>query len=129
MRRSNSSRGTVVPEAPADATAERRILAPDADAPKLHKVLAQAGVGSRRDMDRFNVDYSQEGNNVRVSGRGEKKYFQLWNNNGLSVRYELRVPKQYNLRVSTAGGNVVLTGPAKQLIEDPMVRKAYLGEN
>jgi branched-chain amino acid transport system ATP-binding protein len=26
-------------------------------------------------------------------------------------------------------GNVVLTGPAKQLIEDPMVRKAYLGEN
>ncbi len=66
--------------------------------------------GSSRDMDRFNVEYSQDGNNVRVSGRGEKKYFQLWNNNGLSVRYELRVPKQYNLRVSTAGGNVVLTG-------------------
>ena len=30
---------------------ERRILAPEPDAPKLHKVLAQAGIGSRRDME------------------------------------------------------------------------------
>ncbi len=29
----------------------RRVLAPAADAPKLHKVLAQAGVGSRREME------------------------------------------------------------------------------
>ncbi len=29
----------------------RRILAPEPDAPKLHKVLAQAGIGSRRDLE------------------------------------------------------------------------------
>ena len=29
----------------------KRVLQPDADAPKLQKVLAQAGVGSRRDME------------------------------------------------------------------------------
>lgn len=29
----------------------RRVLAPAADAPKLHKVLAQAGIGSRREME------------------------------------------------------------------------------
>ncbi len=39
-----------------DATAEaapamRRVLAPAEDAPKLHKVLAQSGVGSRREME------------------------------------------------------------------------------
>ncbi len=31
--------------------AERRVLAPEADAPKLQKVLAQSGVGSRRDIE------------------------------------------------------------------------------
>ncbi len=31
----------------------RRVLAPDPDAPKLHKVLAQAGVGSRRDLEQM----------------------------------------------------------------------------
>ena len=29
----------------------KRVLAPEPDAPKLHKVLAQAGLGSRRDME------------------------------------------------------------------------------
>jgi len=31
----------------------RRVLAPEADAPKLHKVLAQFGVGSRRDLEQM----------------------------------------------------------------------------
>lgn len=33
------------------APISRRVLAPAADAPKLHKVLAQTGVGSRREME------------------------------------------------------------------------------
>ncbi len=33
------------------ADVERRVLAAEPDAPKLHKVLAQAGIGSRRDME------------------------------------------------------------------------------
>ncbi|WP_224788817.1 pseudouridine synthase [Pandoraea terrae] len=31
--------------------AERRVLSPDDEAPKLHKVLAEAGLGSRREME------------------------------------------------------------------------------
>ena len=31
--------------------APKRVLSPDDDAPKLHKVLAEAGMGSRRDME------------------------------------------------------------------------------
>jgi 23S rRNA pseudouridine2605 synthase len=43
---------------------ERRILAPDADAPKLQKVLAQSGLGSRRDLEQMIAD-------GRVSVNGE----------------------------------------------------------
>jgi 23S rRNA pseudouridine2605 synthase len=46
---------TAVAEAPeaaaADDESSKRVLAPEPDAPKLHKVLAQAGIGSRRDME------------------------------------------------------------------------------
>ena len=38
------------------AAAHRRVLQPEPDAPKLHKVLAQAGVGSRRDMEELILD-------------------------------------------------------------------------
>ncbi len=43
------------PEATA-AVPAKRVLLPDPDAPKLHKVLAQAGIGSRRDMEQMIVD-------------------------------------------------------------------------
>ena len=52
------------PEAEVDDTATKRVLAPEPDAPKLHKVLAQAGIGSRRDME----DMIAEG---RISVNGE----------------------------------------------------------
>ena len=43
-----------VDEAP--AVPGRRVLAAEPDAPKLHKVLAQAGVGSRRDLEQMILD-------------------------------------------------------------------------
>ncbi|HEX7439472.1 MAG TPA: pseudouridine synthase, partial [Caldimonas sp.] len=43
-------------EAPEGTEPPRRILAPDPEAPKLHKVLAQAGIGSRRDMEELILD-------------------------------------------------------------------------
>ena len=43
-------------EAPARAAERKRVLQADPDAPKLHKVLAQAGVGSRRDMEDMIAD-------------------------------------------------------------------------
>jgi 23S rRNA pseudouridine2605 synthase len=42
----------------------KRVLQPEPDAPKLHKVLAQAGIGSRRDMEQLILE-------GRISVNGE----------------------------------------------------------
>ena len=61
----------------------KRVLAPDADAPKLQKVLAQAGIGSRRDIEEWIAEGKIEvngevahvgqrisfGDRVRVNGK------------------------------------------------------------
>ena len=49
---------------PLPAGEPRRVLAPERDAPKLHKVLAQAGVGSRRDLEQMIIE-----GRVKVNGQ------------------------------------------------------------
>ena len=44
------------PESETPAAAPKRILQAEPEAPKLHKVLAQAGVGSRRDLEQMILD-------------------------------------------------------------------------
>lgn len=44
------------PSEAAPAEAHKRVLAPEPDAPKLQKVLAQSGIGSRRDMEQMIED-------------------------------------------------------------------------
>ena len=47
------------PEADDEVTLEqstKRVLRPEPEAPKLHKVLAQSGIGSRRDMEQLILD-------------------------------------------------------------------------
>ncbi len=53
-----------VSPAPANAHDDRRVLSPDRDAPKLQKVLAQSGAGSRRDIEQWIV-----GGRVSVNGQ------------------------------------------------------------
>ncbi len=44
------------PPADEPAAPPKRVLRPEPEAPKLHKVLAQSGIGSRRDMEQAIVD-------------------------------------------------------------------------
>ena len=69
-----------------ETEAPKRVLAPEPEAPKLHKVLAQAGIGSRRDMEELilsgGITVNGEpahigqrisfGDQVRVSGKPVK---------------------------------------------------------
>ncbi len=56
------------------AAAERRVLAAEPDAPKLHKVLAQAGIGSRRDMEEL-IAAGQVRVNGQVAHTGQRVVF------------------------------------------------------
>jgi 23S rRNA pseudouridine2605 synthase len=47
---------TTEPAPEPDAEPAKRVLAANPNAPKLHKVLAQAGIGSRRDMEQLIAD-------------------------------------------------------------------------
>ncbi|MDO5654271.1 MAG: pseudouridine synthase [Brachymonas sp.] len=70
-------------QAPARKPLSKRVLQPEADAPKLHKVLAQAGMGSRLDMEKMIAEGRitvnrlpahvgqriQRGDNIRIDGK------------------------------------------------------------
>lgn len=90
----------------ADA-APKRVLAADADAPKLHKVLAQAGVGSRRDLEqmiaegRFTVNDEPAHIGQRVSF-GDRIAL-----DGKPVRYRIAPPPARVLAYHKPAGEVV----------------------
>ena len=70
----------------------KRVLQPEADSPKLHKVLAQAGLGSRLEMEQLILE-------GRISVNGEPahigqriQYGDTIKVNGKPVRYRLELP-------------------------------------
>jgi 23S rRNA pseudouridine2605 synthase len=101
-----------VPDAPdapeaGPAVPPRRVLAPDADAPKLHKVLAQAGVGSRRDLEamitegRVTVNGEPAHTGQRISF-GDRILL-----DGKPVRYRIAPPPPRVLAYHKPAGEVV----------------------
>ena len=79
------------------------MLAPEPDAPKLHKVLAQAGIGSRRDMEQLIID-----GRITVNGEpahiGQRISFgDQIKVNGKPMRVRIAPPPPRVHRVSQAG--------------------------
>ena len=85
----------------------RRVLAPDVDAPKLHKVLAQAGVGSRRDLEQMITEHRVTVNG-EVAHTGQRISFgdriQI---DGKPVRYRIAPPPARVLAYHKPAGEVV----------------------
>lgn len=94
-----------IPQAEDDAT--KRVLAPEANAPKLHKVLAQAGMGSRLEMEQLIVE-------GRISVNGEPahvgqriKFGDTIKVNGRTIRVRIDPPPPRVLAYHKPSGEVV----------------------
>ena len=102
----------VCAESPADlplAQAEppKRVLAAEPDAPKLHKVLAQAGVGSRRDLEQM-IAGGRVSVNGEVAHTGQRISFgDQITVDGKPVRYRIAPPPARVLAYHKPVGEVV----------------------
>lgn len=94
-------------EAPEAAEPTKRVLAPQFDAPKLHKVLAQAGLGSRLDMERLILEgrISVNGEPAHVGQRIQ--FGDVIKVNGKPVRVRMTPPPPRVLAYHKPVGEVV----------------------
>lgn len=90
-----------------DGAGAKRVLAPEPDAPKLQKVLGQAGVGSRRDMEELIAD-------GRVTVNGEPAHTGQrisWGDrievNGRAIKYRIAPPPARIIAYHKPVGEVV----------------------
>jgi len=98
----------------AEAAAPKRVLAPDPDAPKLQKVLGQAGIGSRRDIE----DMIEDGR-ITVNGEpahiGQRISFgDRIEVNGRPVKYRIAPPRARVLAYHKPVGEVVTRDDPQQ---------------
>lgn len=91
----------------APALPAKRVLAPQAESPKLHKVLAQAGMGSRLEMERLILEgrISVNGEPAHVGQRIQ--YGDVIKVNGKPVRVRLTPPRPRVLAYHKPAGEVV----------------------
>ncbi|MDI3511715.1 MAG: pseudouridine synthase [Pseudomonadota bacterium] len=90
-----------------DARPLKRVLAPQADSPKLHKVLAQAGMGSRLEMEQMILEgrISVNGEPAHVGQRIQ--YGDSIKVNGKPVRVRIAPPPPRVLAYHKPAGEVV----------------------
>jgi hypothetical protein len=62
--------------------------------------------GDREMVDKYHVSMDQEGSTVAVRGKFAKRFFRFWDDAHWQVRYEVRVPKSFNLELHTSGGDL-----------------------
>lgn len=63
--------------------------------------------GSTRVVNAFDVTAEQAGDEVRVKGvAGKKKSWRFWESDDMNIVFTISVPKQYNVKLMTAGGDV-----------------------
>lgn len=94
-------------EREAPALPVKRVLAPQAEAPKLHKVLAQAGMGSRLEMEQLILEGRISVNNEPAHVGQRIQYGDSIKVNGKPVRVRIAPPPPRVLAYHKPAGEVV----------------------
>ncbi|MFC7206015.1 pseudouridine synthase [Comamonas endophytica] len=92
---------------PEDAAAPKRVLTPQAESPKLHKVLAQAGMGSRLEMEKLIVEGKISVNNEPAHVGQRVQVGDQIKVNGRLIRYRIAGPEARVLAYHKPAGEVV----------------------
>ncbi|MEY2620929.1 MAG: hypothetical protein RIT26_749 [Pseudomonadota bacterium] len=93
----------------------KRVLSPEPEAPKLHKVLAQSGLGSRLDMERL-IAQGQVSVNAEVAHVGQRvKAGDVIRVNGKPIRWRAQAETPRVLAYHKPAGEVVT-------LDDPLNR-------
>lgn len=85
----------------------KRVLAPEADSPKLHKVLAQAGMGSRLEMEKLILEGRISVNNEPAHVGQRIQYGDLIKVNGKPVRVRIDPPPARVIAYHKPAGEIV----------------------
>ena len=91
----------------ADAAPAKRVLAPQADAPKLHKVLAQAGLGSRLEMEQLILEGRISVNNEPAHIGQRIQFGDAVKVNGKPIRVRIAPPPARVIAYHKPAGEVV----------------------
>jgi 23S rRNA pseudouridine2605 synthase len=92
---------------PAMQIPAKRVLLPETDSPKLHKVLAQAGLGSRLEMEKLIAAGGVFVNGVPAHVGQRIQYGDVLKVNGRPVRFRLTPPPARVLAYHKPAGEVV----------------------
>ena len=63
------------------------------------EVLVEKKVRKQKQLDGFKVNFDQKGNDIFVEGDGDR-------NNKVSVKFIIKVPREFNLDLKTGGGSI-----------------------
>lgn len=90
-----------------DVAPLKRVLLPEADSPKLHKVLAQAGLGSRLEMEQLILQGRISVNNEPAHIGQRIQYGDQVKLNGKPIRYRIAPPPPRIIAYHKPAGEVV----------------------
>lgn len=67
--------------------------------------------GRQRDLDEFEITATQTADGVEVRGKSPRsgRWFN-WGGNEMEVWFTIKVPREFNLRMETSGGNISVKG-------------------